>query len=605
MISVQHFFWYIFKNVFAWTIIYNTHFSSTFNNVVTKDLSNTYDFIIVGGGTAGSTLAGRLSEKKDLRILLVESGGEQSIKLKIPWFHSLLYGSPHSWHYLSEDQEHNQALLGYDGKKSIWWRGRVIGGTGAINTMIYMRGNRHDYDHWALLGNEGWSFSDVLPFFRKLENVKGTDLEKDVQFHGTEGPMKIEYGSQVTPLQKGFLNAGKLLGYPISDPNSYNQFGFSKILFTIKDGQRWTSSDAYLHPENPNLKVSINSHVLKIIIKHKKAMGIDMIKNGKIHRIYAKKEVILSAGVLESPRLLMLSGIGPQKHLERHKIKVNKDLPGVGQNLQDHIASYGLIWLTKTGAAYSPFRYTLSMSTYINWKLYSRGPLSSPIGVEGNAFVHTKYGNSSWPDLQMTFLSVHPGYDGGTLYKNFLGLSDEIYSSYFADTAFKEGYTIYPILNRPKSRGYVELQSSNPFDSVKIQPNYLSNKSDLQTLVEGMKIARKIGDSPAFKKYGSKFYSKPFPPCLSYKYESDPYWECWIRHLATTDHHPVGTCKMGPLHDPLAVVDNELRVYGIEGLRVVDGSILPTLPSGNINIPITMVAEKISQAIKSEYKKLI
>ena len=278
------------------------------------------------------------------------------------------------------------------------------------------------------------------------------------------------------------------------------------------------------------------------------------------------------------------------------------DLHGVGQNLQDHIAAYGMTWLTKTeGVAYNPFLYTADPRTYWNWKTVHRGPLAAPIGVEAVAFLSSKFANTTWPDLQLTFVSTHPGFDGGTTYKDFLGISDEFYEAYFEDNSFKEGFTIYPSLNRPKSRGSITLKSANPYDHPIIQPNYLSDRRDIEALVEGLKIARSIGDSRPFKYYGARFYSKSLPGCGHLYPETDEYWECWVKTLATSDHHPVGTCRMGPYSDPYAVVDNQFRVYGLRNIRVIDGSTMPEVISGNINIPTVMMAEKAADMIKEEH----
>eukprot|EP00093_Oithona_nana_P012316 12316.XXX_730581_733805_1 [CDS] Oithona nana genome sequencing. len=535
---------------------------------------------LVGGGTAGCALAARLSEIADWKILLVEAGGEQPSKVKIPWFHLWLTDSPLDWKYVTEPQ--SNAMWAFEQQKSWWWRGKVIGGTGAINTMIYMRGNAKDYDHWAALGNAGWSFRDVLPYFIKLENMKDPNLAQ-ASHHGTKGPMSVEKSRHTTWLLQAFLAAASTLGYPIRDPNGFqDQSGFSPYLFNIQNGQRASTADAYLRPalKRDNLDIVLNTHVRKILFDdNKRAIGIEATQNHgySVFEVKASREVIVSAGTIVSPQLLLLSGIGDKSDLAQLGIPLITHLPGVGDNLQDHVASYGLTWTTKgSGNAYNPFLYTIDPRTYLNWKLARTGPLAAPIGVEGNAFVTSKWGNQSWPDLQITFIASHPGFDGGTVYKNFLRINTKVFDEYFVRNAFSEGYSLYPILLRPKSRGKISLRSSNPQDYPKIQPNYLTHPDDVKVLVEGLKMVRKIGDAPSFQDFGGKFFDQPFPLCTHLVPESDDYWECFVRSMTTTDHHPVGTCKMGHEFDAQAVVNPQnMNVYGVKNLRVVDASVMP------------------------------
>ena len=557
----------------------------------------------VGGGTAGCVLAGRISELSNVKVLLLEAGGEQTSKLRVPWFHLWLTNSPHSWNYITSSQK--RAMKGLEYQKAPFWRGKVIGGTGAINTMIHMRGNPHDFDEWESLGNTGWSYKDCLPYLHKLEKL-----------------MKPEYAKHSTILKEAFLSAGELLGYSVVDEQTDGKASFAPYQFNIKNGRRWSTAQAYLLPviqKRPNLHVALHAHVYKVLfesLEHpNRATGILVKYRRNLLVIRAKREIILSSGAVGSPHILLLSGIGPAQQLKEMDIPVIQNVPGVGENLQDHIAAYGLTWTTRAkGTAYNPFLYTANPMTYIRWKLWSSGPLAAPIGVEGNGFVPTKFGNESWPDIQITFVSAHPGFDGGTVYKDFLGISEELYYSYFSDNAFREGYTLYPILSRPYSRGRIKLVSSSPIVQPKIEANYLSDYRDVLILIEGLKIARKIGDTPPFTKdLTGKYFSKILPPCKDHVYESDEYWECWIRHLATTDHHPVGTCKMGHTEkdadgeeDIMAVVSYKtMKVKNVDNLRVVDASIMPNVPSGNINTPVIMVAEKAADIIKKDLTDLI
>lgn len=609
MIFLQKAIWGMMIQIFSAGLMLDLMISKHLDNVGNNGLLESYDFIIIGAGSAGSVVAARLAEVTSWNVLLLEAGGEQPEKSRVPWFHLWLPNSPIDWRYVTEPQP--KIMRGFKDNRSYWWRGKTVGGTGSINTMIYMRGNAIDYDQWAAEGNKGWSFNDCLPYFKKLENMETIGIAKDKLYHGTNGPMVTAPSRHLTSLLDVFLEAGKSLGYQVlEDQNGPQQTGFSNIQFNIKDGRRLTSAEAYLYPavaQYSNLHVSVDSHVHKIIFDRNRAREVLVDHNGQIKRIKATREIILSAGVIGSPHLLLLSGVGPADHMRQMKIPIVSDVPGVGLNLHDHIAAYGLTWTTHSvGMAYNPFLYTLDPRTYFNWKMYHTGPLSAPIGVEGTAFVPTKlWGNETWPDLQIMFISSHPGFDGGTLYKDFLNIKDEFFDEYFSNVAFREGFSMYPIVNRPKSRGRISLRSLDPLDHPIIEANYLSDPRDTFTLIEGLKLVRKIGDSPAFQRIGAKFYSMPLPPCKHLDDNSDEYWFCWIVHLANTDHHPVGTCKMGPLdRDPLAVVDPLLRVRNVKGLRVIDGSVIPTIPSGNINIPIIMIAEKAADIIKAEYFKV-
>ncbi|TRY61644.1 hypothetical protein TCAL_04403 [Tigriopus californicus] len=602
MFSWQKCLWNTATHMFGAWVIFESMVTRDIGNVDQYNIDTEYDFIIVGGGTAGSVLAGRLAEVDHFKVLLLEAGGEQTDKIKIPWFHLWLPNSPHDWKFVTEPN-YNGALKGFMDQKSWWWRGKAIGGTGAINTMIYMRGNRNDYDYWESLGARGWSYKDCLPYFKKLETITPQDHQPDFQ-HGVSGPMVVEEARHHTVLRDAFLEAGKGFGFRVGDQNSGYQTGFAPLLFNIRDGHRWSSADAYLRQTRGNLHVALIAHVHRILFRRRTAVGVETDIRGSKMKIYAKREVILAGGVVGSPHLMMLSGIGPRDHLQEMGIPVVYHSPGVGQNLQDHIAAYGLTWLTgasSAGAAYNPFVYTTDPKTYWDWKMTRTGPLAAPIGVEGNAFVATKYANTSWPDIQITFMASHPGFDGGTTYKDFLMISDELYESYFAPTAFTEGFSMYPIVSRPESRGRITLASSDPLVAPRIQPNYLSHPQDTLTLIEGLKIVKAIGDSEAFKRFGAKFYDRPLVPCSHLVPGTDAYWECWVRYLSTSDHHPVGSCKMGRKNDPMAVVSPKFRVYGVRRLRIVDGSTMPQVISGNINTPIIMMAERAADFIKDAH----
>ncbi|CAG7723347.1 unnamed protein product [Allacma fusca] len=559
--------------------------------------------LIVGGGSGGAVVATRLSEVEGFNVLLLEAGGDETLTTQIPWFHTLLPGSDLDWKFQTVPQD--GFLLAYDDQVSRWPRGRVIGGTSSINTMIYMRGNRNDYDQWAELGNKGWSYQDVLPYFIKAERQTDPVLAADSLHHGTNGPLVVTTQRHRTPLMHAFLKAGRYMGYEIGDPNGYTQSVFSPFQMTINHGKRWSTARAYLRPTHSrkNFHVSLNSHVHRILFdENKRAVGVKYFHRGVMHMVRCRKEVILSAGTVVSPQILMLSGIGPAAHLQDMKIPVLADLP-VGENLQDHVGVFGLSWTAKKGSGYS----LLSLANPVTFKQYytsQTGYLAETVGVEGNAFLHSRYANKSldWPDIQIFFVSATPALDGGQTFTSYLGISKETWDSYFQPLAFREGFTIVPVLLRPFSKGYIRLRSANPMHKPIINPNYLKDHRDFDILIDGLKKAIEIGNSPPFKRFQAKLHVGVLPRCPRVQPFSDEYWDCFVRHFAQTEHHVAGTCKMGPPGDPTAVVDPELRVYGVSGLRVVDGSIMPNVVSGNTNAPIIMIAERASDLIKNSWR---
>lgn len=493
-----------------------------------------------------------------------------------------------------------------NGGRCNWPRGKVLGGSSVLNYMLYLRGNKKDYDQWEALGNKGWSYNDVLYYFKKSEDNQNPFLAQ-TPYHSTGGYLTVAEAPYRTPLVESFIGAGLELGYMNRDINGENQTGFMVAQGTIRRGSRCSTSKSYLRPakDRTNLHIAMHSHVTKVLIdpKSKIAFGVEFIRDKMIHRIRTRKEVILSAGTINSAQILMLSGIGPADELIKHRIPVIQNLK-VGSNLQDHIGLGGLAFMVNKEISIVEQR-LYTVGTLMEYAVLGEGPLTIMGGVEGLAFVNTKYANASedFPDIEFHFISGSTNSDGGEQLRKVHGLMDTFYDAVYRPINNMDVWSILPMLLRPRSKGFIQLRSANPFDYPYIYPNYLMDDMDVKILVEGVKIAVALSRTKAFRIHGSELNKHVFPACVSIKRYTDAYWECMIRQYTCTIYHPVGTAKMGPYWDPDAVVSPELRVYGVKGLRVIDGSIMPNLVSGNTNAPIIMIGEKGSDMIKEFWLK--
>lgn len=518
-----------------------------------------YDYVIVGAGSAGCVLANRLTEDPATTVLLLEAGGpDEAQEIHIPAAFSGLFKSPLDWAYETEEQPH------LNNRKLYWPRGKVLGGSSSINAMVYIRGNRRDYDHWRSLGNEGWGYSDVLPYFKKSENEERGASE----YHGTGGPLNVTDHRTLNPLSHAFVAAGIETGIArTQDFNGAEQDGVGFYQVTQKEGMRHSAAVGYVHPilDRPNLTLQTGAFVTNVVFEGTRAVGVAYVHNGEKQQVKAHKEVILSGGAINSPQLLMLSGVGPAKHLKALGIPVVADLPGVGQNLQDHPAIVVLYSSTQP-ISLAHAQEVDNLQDFIEHK---KGPLTSNV-AEGGAFVRTQ-ADLPMPDLQYHFAPVY-------------------YLNHGFTTIEGDGYTIAPCALHPRSRGYIALRSTNPAEAPVIQPNYFADETDLQVLIEGVKLARKLGETQAFATFRD-VETHPGPQA-----QSDEEIAEYIRNNVETLYHPVGTCKMG--NDPMSVVDTHLRVRGVEGLRVIDASIMPTVVGGNTNAPTIMIAEKAADLIK-------
>ncbi|GAB0093761.1 hypothetical protein DMENIID0001_089360 [Sergentomyia squamirostris] len=562
-----------------------------------------YDFIVIGAGSAGAVVANRLTEIPDWKVLLLEAGPDENEISDTPSLAAYLQLSKLDWRYKTRSS--NTSCLGMVNNRCNWPRGKVLGGSSVLNYMLYVRGNKNDYDYWEKLGNPGWNYENVLHYFKKSEDNRNPYLAHSTRYHRTGGYLTVQESPWHSPLVAAFVEAGTELGYPNRDINGADQKGFMIAQGTIRRGSRCSTAKAFLRPIRlrKNFHLSMNSHVTKILIdpKTKRTYGVEFVKNGKRYQINAKKEVILAAGAINSPQILMLSGIGPAEHLTEKGIEILHDLP-VGDNLQDHVGMAGLTFLVDKPVTLIPTRMNAG-SLVMHYVVNERGPMTTLGGVEGVAFVNTPLANKSanWPDIQFHMAPASINSDGGDQVKKILGLKESLYREVFHPISKEDAWTIIPLLLRPRSRGWVRLYSRNPFQAPIMEPNYFKDPHDIKTLVEGAKIAKRVADAKVFKQFGSRIYRKPLPNCKHLKFWSDEYIECHIRTISMTIYHPVGTAKMGPAWDREAVVDPRLRVYGVSGLRVIDASIMPTISSGNTNAPVIMIGEKGADLVKEDW----
>lgn len=521
-----------------------------------------FDFIIVGAGSAGAVLAARLTEE-NVKVLLIEAGGNENKVHQVPLACPFLQLFGVNWDRRGEPSD--RYCTGLVGNECRFPGGKVMGGSSTINAMLAMRGNRADYDSWAALGNEGWSYDEVLPYFKKLEtNTATTGPGYDRSYRGSTGPITLSY-TYNSKVAKAFIKAGEERGFPVRDYNGKDQIGYAEMQVNIKDGERVSTNRGYLHPikDRKNLVVSMNSQVTKVNIdpRTKEATGVTFIKDGREVRARAKREVIVSAGALHSPQLLMISGVGPSSHLREFGIDVVKDSPGVGQNLNDHANFLGLNFLINSPDT------IVTVELLYPWKpdladyLYKKkGPLAS-VGVEAIGFFNTDNmsDRSGMPNMELLYVDASTVFDD-PFYHHILGVKQSIFNKMWSKYYLRPAFQILPVLLKPKSTGKILLKSDSIQDPPKIIINFYDHPDDVKTMIKGIKEAIALTRTKALQRFGATLVPEPITGCEKFTMFSDEYWECGIRTLTGSFWHFSGTNKMGPRSDPKAVVDNRLRV---------------------------------------------
>ena len=533
-------------------------------------MTDTYDFVVVGGGSGGCAVAGRLSEDPQTSVAVLDAGGKNDNWVVTTPFALVLMvaGNVNNWAFNTVPQKGLNGRIGYQP------RGKGLGGSSAINAMVYIRGHRADYDQWASLGNTGWSFSDVLPFFKRSEN----NADFGGEYHGTDGPLSVNKSRTDNPVQQIFLQAAQEGQFRLrEDFNADEHEGLGIYQLTQKNGERCSAARAYLHPhmgKRGNLRVETGAHATRILFEGKRAVGVEYRQGKEVKQIRARREVIVASGAFQSPQLLQLSGVGDGADLVKHGIQSVHHLPGVGANLQDHPDFvFGYMSDNPNFNGISLGGIPRLLRAIRQYRRERRGPMTSNF-AECGGFLKTR------PDLDIPDIQLHFG----------MAMADDHGRKRHRGT----GFTCHVCLLRPKSRGTVQLASADPLAAPLIDPNFFSDEADLETMVAGYKTTRRLMDTPALKALQKK-------EMYTAGVNTDDEIRALLRQRVDTVYHPVGTCKMG-VNDPMAVVDPKLRVYGLDGLRVVDASVMPTLIGGNTNAPTIMIGEKAADMIRAEMR---
>ena len=533
-------------------------------------VASEYDWIIVGAGSAGCVLANRLSEESDATVLLIEAGGsDKSVLVQMPTALSIPMNTKRfNWGFEAEPDP------GLDGRALDCPRGKALGGSSSINGMVYVRGHAGDFDEWAEAGAEGWSYADVLPYFRRADDWAGP-MDGDDPYRAKGGPLGRCNGNNMkNPLYRAFIEAGEQAGYGTTeDYNGYRQEGFGPMHMTVKNGVRWSTANAYLRPAlgRSNLDLIKKALVRRVVLEGRRAVGVELEAGGATRTVRARREVVLAAGSIGSPQLLQLSGIGPAAVLTAAGIEPVLDLPGVGANLQDHLEVYFQFRCKEPITLNGRLGPLSKLGIGIRWILFKDG-LGATNHFESCAFIRSRPG-IRWPDIQFHFLPGAMRYDGRAAFAG-------------------HGFQVHIGPMKPKSRGHVAIRSADPRHAPEIRFNYMSAEEDREVFRNAVKLTREIMAQPAMDPYRGE----EIQPGAAV--QSDPAIDAWIRQNAESAYHPSCTCKIGGDDDPMAVLTPDCRLRGIEGLRVVDSSVFPTITNGNLNAPTIMVAERASDLIR-------
>ncbi|KAJ8917314.1 hypothetical protein NQ315_002332 [Exocentrus adspersus] len=563
-----------------------------------------FDFVIVGGGSSGSVLANRLTENEQWKVLVLEAGGYPSATSDTPGLLFSVQGTHEDYGYETEPAP--TSCLGYRNRKCLMPRGKVLGGSSSINAMIYLRGSKRDYDRWAELGNPGWDWASVEPHFKAMELIQNP-LSVNGTLYGTTGYQTVSFYDSGEPITEAIKRAGEELGYPtLQEEHPQKRLGYLQTPMTIESGVRMNAAKAFLGKvkDRKNLFVSVNSFVTKILVDKntKTATGVEVRIGNKTLSVLARKEVIVSGGAINSPQLLMVSGIGPKTHLESLGIEAVTDLP-VGENFNDHVMFQGLYYKIDSGAVNlaPPFALLDEFYAYFTRRI---GGLAGISITNLNGFVNTR-NDSEHPNIQLLHAVLKPQepYLIGEMVRSF-AFDEEIAKSMFETAVGEVRGIVFPIVVNPKSRGRILLRSKDPTDKPLIHNGYLTDEKgeDAEQLLEAIRYMERLFQTEALSKYNPQFLELKTSGCAGLKFRSEEYWRCMIKHLSNSMYHPVGTCKMGPAGDGTAVVDPTLKVYGVRRLRVVDASVMPEIVSVNTNAAALMIGYKAGEMISKEWK---
>lgn len=558
-------------------------------------LLSCYDYVIVGAGSAGSVVANRLSESGNYTVLLLEAGGEETPDLMVPFTAPSAANSNNSWQFLTVPQKYS--CHSFPGRRATINQGKILGGTSSINSMSFVRGSKTDFNRWERrFGATGWNYSSVLPHFKAIETFNVSDVPEHVKsyYHGTRGETPINYPRYRTPLSYHFLNACSELHYQYVDYNGDRYTGYSRVQSNTAAGVRMSANKCFLKSvrniRQGHLHVSTKSTAAKVIFdKTKRAIGVSFIKDGNWTYVSAGREVIVSAGAINTPKLLMLSGIGPAEELEKHRIPQLVNLP-VGRGLQDHVVFLGLVVTTdKDYIGLSDLQRSHEL-----YKHNQTGLFTLPGALEALIFTDSgveKYKRKVHRDIEVQLIALFP--DANIRRSPYV--SEQTYKEYYEPMLRKTGFMCGVVMVQPKSRGRVRLRSANPDDPPLINPRMLSKDEDEDRLVYGVQKLKKLFDTPAMKRIGAQLWNGSFPACKKHRIWSRKYIKCFVRNAAFPAQHVCCTCAMG--NRERAVVDERLRVYRVKNLRVIDASVMPKITSGGTNAPVMMIADKGAKMI--------